>query len=105
MTTTQDLILGAIEERVDKLGLRYIEDHQYSNTGHVRVYDPVTLVLIGQVSYDFQQEHCNFGPMSSYVAVLNYGRQRTPSMIEAVCSTVLELVDRVVAYLTKATKP
>lgn len=100
MSTTQELILEAIRDRVEKPGLRFVDDRQYANTGTIRVYT-TDLGLVGQVTYGFQPERCDFGPMTGYVAVLNYGRARTPGQVEAVCSTVPDLVDRVVTYLLK----
>jgi hypothetical protein len=100
---SQQLILERIADKIaDDESIILITDRGYSNTGMLRTLDSDSLQQIASVSYNFQSGYVNFGGMSNYVASLSYD---SPSAGAAswVKRSIPELVDAVVAHLTKRT--
>lgn len=96
--TTQALVLDAIVTGIEAENLTAAIDGEWANTGSVRAFDG--LDLVGEVRYDFQRQSVRFGPMMSPVAVHYYGNARTPGQVEAVKSSLAEVVAAVVSEVT-----
>jgi hypothetical protein len=100
MTTQQQIILEEIVKRCDPY--RVTIDHQYSNTGYIRLIDDATLLAKRSVSFFFADDHATFktpAPGGETVATHYYGKARREGHIPAVKSTPIEMIDTVVAYL------
>lgn len=104
----QQLIIEAIVNAMEPR--RVTIDHQYANTGFIRVIDERTLLATRSVSFNFQAERFDFkrvtpGDRSAedWLASHTYGRERREGQVPAVKSTPIEVVDAVVAYLKGAT--
>jgi hypothetical protein len=99
--TSQQLILDAIATAVGRIdGITLIRDPEYANTGTLRTLDR-SLRQIGAVTYDFQQNHCSFGPMGSRVASLWYDQPNVSGKADWVVGSIPDLVDTVVEHLLK----
>lgn len=57
MTTTQDMILEAIESTFTEYGFATTIDKSYSNRGEIRPTDRVTLQPVGRIAFDFQTNY------------------------------------------------
>lgn len=100
MTTQQQIILEEIVNRCDPH--RVTIDHQYANTGWIRLIDDATLLAKRSVSFFFANDHATFktpSPNAEPVATHYYGKERREGHIDAVKSTPIEMIDTVVAYL------
>lgn len=97
---SQDLILERIIKTLEgDHELLVANDRQYRNGGTLRTLNPNSLEQVAALSYDFQDNYCNFGPGNHPVAAHWYG-QSDEGKADWVCGSIPELINSVVAELS-----